>query len=152
MEITVKIEIGEAAVTAFMALAELFSQNKVQAVTIQNPGAAITETPKPMTNQQTPVTETPQPVTQPVTQPVSQQPPTTVPTAVPTAVLTAVPTAERMYTMEELGQAGAAIMETVGQAALQNLVRSFGVASLSELPAEHYGAFALKLREMGAKI
>lgn len=83
------------------------------------------------------------PVQQAVTPaaPVQQQP------AAPT-----VPTTTKEYTLDELGAAGASVMQTVGIPKLTELIQSFGVKSLQELPKEHYGAFALKLRELGAHI
>ena len=43
-------------------------------------------------------------------------------------------------------------MDAGKQAELVALLRSFGINTMPELKPENYGAFALKLREMGANI
>ena len=63
-----------------------------------------------------------------------------------------VPTAERAYTLDELGRAGAALLEMGKANEVQALVAGFGVASLQELPEGQYGAFAMAMRSMGAPI
>ena len=103
--------------------------------------------PVPVLEPTTPVT----PVAAPLAQPVAVAPPPTQ-TAPVTPQPAVVPTTTRTYTMDELGAAGAQLMQTVGMPALTNLINSFGVASLMELPKERYNEFALKLREMGAQI
>ncbi len=65
-----------------------------------------------------------------------------------TSVATTTPT----YTMDEIAKACAPLMDKGLTAQLQSLVQSFGVASLADLAKEHYGAFVLKLRELGAAI
>lgn len=35
---------------------------------------------------------------------------------------------------------------------LQGLLQQFGVPALTQLPTEHYGEFATRLRALGAKI
>ncbi len=61
-------------------------------------------------------------------------------------------TAAKQYTLDELSVAGATIMQTVGMAKLSELIQSFGVKSLQDLPQDKYNDFALKLRELGAQI
>jgi hypothetical protein len=64
----------------------------------------------------------------------------------------AVPIAVPTYTREDLSKAAMSLMDKGMQAQLQQLIQSFGVSSLVELPAEQYGSFATAIREMGAQI
>lgn len=64
----------------------------------------------------------------------------------------AVPTTAPSYTREDLSRAAITLMDKGLQAQLQQLVQSFGVNSLMELPPEQYGNFATALRGMGAEI
>jgi hypothetical protein len=54
--------------------------------------------------------------------------------------------------MDQLAVAATQLMDAGRQPELVSLLSSFGVPSLMALPKEQYGAFATKLREMGAKI
>jgi hypothetical protein len=87
----------------------------------------------------------PTPPPAPVAVPVATTPPA--PAPVPT-----VPTTAQAYTQDQLALAASGLMDTGKLAELQQLLKSFGVPSLVQLPKEQYGAFATKLREMGAKI
>ena len=60
------------------------------------------------------------------------------------------PTAELQYTIEQLQTAGVALVDAGKRDELQDLFKQLNIESLSELPAEQYGAFALKLKELGA--
>lgn len=92
------------------------------------------ETVTPPVQPQPAVQETP-----PVSEPQQPQQPT---------VQTSVPT----YTREELSKAAMLLMDKGMQAQLMQLIQSFGVQSLVELPTEQYGNFATGLRGMGAQI
>lgn len=117
------------------------------------------------------------PVQQPIaSQPAPiQQPPQGVPTAVPTQQAPVqqqapiqqappaqqqapvqqpqgVPTSAPAYTMDQLAVAATQLMDAGRQQDLLNLLASFNTQSLMQVPQEQYGAFATKLREMGAKI
>ncbi|MFB0830915.1 hypothetical protein ACEU2D_15040 [Brevibacillus laterosporus] len=70
-------------------------------------------------------------------------------TAVPT---TTVPTTNQTYTMDQLAVAATQLNDAGRRAELVSLLSSFGIQALTALPQEQYGAFATKLREMGAKI
>ena len=72
----------------------------------------------------------------------------------PKTLQTAIPTTEPTYTREDLSRAAITLMDKGPQAQqqLQQLVQSFGVMSLMELPADQYGAFATALRGLGAQI
>lgn len=95
------------------------------------------ETVTPSAQPQPAVQETP-PASQPQQPQQPQQP----------AVQTSVPT----YTREELSKAAMLLMDKGMQAQLMQLIQSFGVQSLVELPPEQYGNFATGLRGMGAQI
>lgn len=100
-----------------------------------------------------------------------QQPPAQyqqpVPTAVPTAQVQAptqqqapmqqtqpqgVPTTAPSYTMDQLAVASTQLVDAGRREELLQLLASFGAPALMQLPKDQYGAFATKLREMGAKI
>lgn len=92
----------------------------------------------PEANVSVPQQETVQP--QSVTQEIPQAPQPAVQTSVPT------------YTRDELSKAAMLLMDKGMQAQLMQLIQSFGVQSLVELPPEQYGNFATGLRGMGAQI
>ena len=98
----------------------------------------------------TPVT--PVAPTQPVTpvEPVAQtQPVTPVESVVQTAQ---VPVSEKTYTLEDIQRASAALVQGGKIAQLQVLLQQFNAISLAHLSQDNFGAFALKLRELGADI
>lgn len=68
------------------------------------------------------------------------------------APVQSIPTAAPTYTREDLSKAAMSLMDKGMQVQLQQLIQSFGVSSLVELPAEQYGNFATAIREMGAQI
>lgn len=63
-----------------------------------------------------------------------------------------VPTQEKTYTPDELAKAGVSLLDKGKQADLLALLGEFNVAAIPALKPEQYGAFALRLREMGAEI
>ena len=77
----------------------------------------------------------------PVQQPVQTQP-----------VQTVVPVAEKTYTLEDLQRASSTLVQAGKIQLLQSLLQEFNSLALTTLPAEQYGAFALRLRELGAAI
>lgn len=84
--------------------------------------------------------------------------PVSMPTAIPTAPANPVqqpvqmPTAERTYSLEELSLAGVSLVDQGKKDALISLLAEFNVQAVTQLPVSNYGAFATKLRAMGAKI
>lgn len=76
------------------------------------------------------------------TQPVTPVAPTT----------PAVPVSEKTYTLEDIQRASAALVQGGKIAQLQALLQQFNAISLAHLPQDNFGAFALKLRELGADI
>lgn len=105
-----------------------------------------------------PVQQTQLPTQQPVqTVPVQTQPVQTVQQTVPVqqtvqTVQTAVPVAEKTYTLEDLQRASSTLVQAGKIQLLQGLLQEFNSLALTTLPAEQYGAFALRLRELGAAI
>ena len=106
------------------------------------------ENPVPVTPPQVPVQQsaTPDIPVQPLTVPTApvQQiaaPTPTVPVAPP-----------QQYTLEQIMQAGAALMDANKMNELSGLLHTFGVAALTQLKPEQFGAFATALRGLGAKI
>ena len=90
--------------------------------------------------------------TQPATpvEPVAQtQPATPVESVVQTAQ---VPVSEKTYTLEDIQRASAALVQGGKIAQLQALLQQFNAISLAHLSQDNFGAFALKLRELGADI
>lgn len=68
-----------------------------------------------------------------------------VPEVVPTA-----PT--HQYTIEEIQAACGPLMDAGKMNELAAILHGLGAASLLDLPAEKYGALAIKLRELGARL
>lgn len=64
----------------------------------------------------------------------------------------AVPTSAPSYTMDQLAVAATQLVDAGKQNDLLTLLNTFGADSLMSLPKEQYGAFATKLREMGANL
>lgn len=65
---------------------------------------------------------------------------------------TAVPTTAKTYTLEDLQRASGALVQAGKIQQLQGLLQQFKAVSLAHLAQENFGAFALKLRELGADI
>lgn len=63
-----------------------------------------------------------------------------------------VPTTTKEYTIDELSRAGAMLMDMGLMGKLVEILNSFGVAALTDLPKTKYGEFAMKMRELGADI
>ena len=87
--------------------------------------------------------------TQPVTPVAPTQPVTPVETVAQTAQ---VPVSEKTYTLEDIQRASAALVQGGKIAQLQALLQQFNAISLAHLSQDNFGAFALKLRELGADI
>ncbi len=65
---------------------------------------------------------------------------------------TQVPVSEKTYTLEDIQRASAALVQGGKIAQLQALLQQFNAISLAHLSQDNFGAFALKLRELGADI
>lgn len=81
---------------------------------------------------------------QPAAQPVPIQHPAPA-AAVPTA-------APKQYTLPEIQAACGPLMDAGKMNELAEIIKSFGVASLMELPADQYGNLVIKLRALGARL
>ena len=67
-------------------------------------------------------------------------------------VQTAVPIAEKTYTLEDLQRASSTLVQAGKIQILKDLLEEFNSPALTSIPLEQYGAFALRLRELGAAI
>ena len=85
----------------------------------------------------------------------------TVPVAAPAPAVTpaanvapapTVPTSAPQYTLDMIATAGSALIDAGKMDQLMGLLGKFGVASLTELAPESYGAVANELRALGAAI
>lgn len=104
-------------------------------VPTQAPGAPLSATPAQTAAQIAPTV----PVVQPA--PVAN-----------TAPAPTVPTSAPQYTFDMIATAGSALIDAGKMDQLMQLLGKFGVASLTELAPESYGAVAGELRAMGATI
>lgn len=93
-----------------------------------------------------PVNPTPAQVTQPTATPAAM------PAIAETAAAPAVPTSAPQYTLDMIATAGSALIDAGKMDQLMGLLGKFGVASLTELAPESYGAVANELRALGAAI
>lgn len=96
------------------------------------PEAPALKTPAPVTPTEPPQVETPAP------QPEAPAPQT--------------PVAEKKYSLGELQVACKPLMDNGRLQDIALIVKDLGAESLTILPADKYGAFAERIREMGAKI
>lgn len=99
------------------------------------PAAPVNPTPAPTAAQIAPTV----PVVQPA--PVAN-----------TAPAPTVPTSAPQYTLDMIATAGSALIDAGKMDQLMQLLGKFGVASLTELAPESYGAVAGELRALGATI
>ena len=77
---------------------------------------------------------------------------TPAPAVTPAAPAPAVPTSAPQYTLDMIATAGSALIDAGKMDQLMGLLGKFGVASLTELAPESYGAVANELRALGAAI
>jgi len=113
---------------------------------------AQTATAPAINTQQVPVTAVP--VQMPTGAPAQQAAP--MPTVTPQPMAEApsqpVPTAALTYTVDQLAIAATQLMDAGRKDDVVSLLAQFGVQALTLLPKEQYGAFATRLRELGAKL
>ena len=128
---------------SYAGVPQVVTPDIVHPVTPVEPVAPVT--PVEPTQPATPTTPTtPAVPTQPATPAVPTQP------ATPTTP--AVPVSEKTYTLEDIQRASAALVQGGKIAQLQALLQQFNAISLAHLSQDNFGAFALKLRELGADI
>lgn len=107
-----------------------------------------------------PVTPVPAPVQQPAptaavpVAPSSAAPvqPNPAPASAPNPAAPVVPTNAPAYTFDQLAAAAAPLMDAGKGPQLIEALQTFGVDALTALSPDQYGAFAVKMRELGAKI
>lgn len=120
--------------------------------------AVPTLIPAPATAQPAAVQPTPTPAAPPVAPipaPAMAQPIAPIPTPVMQPVappVAAVPTTAPTYTVSDLAMAGTQLVDAGRRQDVLDLLQAFGCSALTELPAEQYGAYAQRLRDMGAKL
>ena len=115
------------------------------------PTAPVNPTPAPAPG--APLSATPAQTATPIapTVPVAAPAPTVTPAANVTPA-PAVPTSAPQYTLDMIATAGSALIDAGKMDQLMGLLGKFGVASLTELAPESYGAVANELRALGAAI
>lgn len=124
---------------------------------LATPTAPVNPTPAPVaTPAQTPgapLSATPAQTATPIapTVPVAAPAPAAAPAA-NVAPAPAVPTSAPQYTLDMIATAGSALIDAGKMDQLMQLLGKFGVASLTELAPESYGAVANELRALGAAI
>lgn len=116
-----------------------------------NPTPAPVATPAPAPG--APLSATPAQTAIPIapTVPVAGLAPAAAPAA-NVAPAPAVPTSAPQYTLDMIATAGSALIDAGKMDQLMQLLGRFGVASLTELAPESYGAVANELRALGAAI
>lgn len=150
MEVTVKMNAQEALATVekgTLASLIISAESELE----KKPARPEISTPKPDAQakpeapaQQAPVkTMTPQTPTPQPDEPARNTPQAPAPQAPVSAV---------SYSADDLQKAAIGLMDMGKQPELIALLRSFGVEALPALPQDKYDAFALKLRELGARI
>lgn len=121
------------------------------------PTAPVNPTPAPVATPArapgAPLSATPAQTATPVapTVPVATPAPAVTPAA-NVAPAPAVPTSAPQYTLDMIATAGSALIDAGKMDQLMGLLGKFGVASLTELAPESYGAVANELRALGAAI
>lgn len=78
--------------------------------------------------------------------------PQTVPQLAEAPAPAPVPSTAPTYKRDDLARAAASVVDAGKQPELMQVLASFGAASLPEIPADQYGAFATALRGLGAQI
>lgn len=77
-------------------------------------------------------------------------------TAAPTnpapALAPAVPVTAPTYTLDQIARAGASLVDAGKMEQLLGLLARYGVAAVTQLPPDQFGAFATELRALGAQI
>lgn len=113
---------------------------------VQQTQVPIQQTVQPVPVQTVPTQQPVQQTQVPIQQPVQQS---QVPIHQP---VQAVPVAEKTYTLEDLQRASSTLVQAGKIQILKDLLEEFNSPALTSIPLEQYGAFALRLRELGAAI
>lgn len=148
MEVTVKMNAQEALATV---------EKGTLAKLIKSAESELEEKPAPETLTEKPATETPE---KPTPRPMASDPRKLAPAPqpdeparnIPQTPAPQAPVSAVSYSADDLQKAAIGLMDAGKQPELIALLRSFGVEALPALPPDKYDAFALKLRELGARI
>lgn len=143
-EIIIKIEAPEIAQAINNLANALSGKNSQKEPTFK---AAAPTNNAPTT--QVPTSAMSQPVTPTQTVPVTQITLPAVQMPVSTPATVQAPTSVPSYSIEQFQTAIAPLLDAGKVAQVQQLVQSFGVATLMEIPKERYGEFANGLRGIG---
>lgn len=91
-----------------------------------------------------PTSAAPAPMTGPTAPPTNPAPPAPAAPAVPVTAPT--------YTLDQIAKAGASLVDAGKMEQLLGLLGKYGVAAVTQLSPDQYGAFATELRALGAQI
>ena len=104
------------------------------------PAAPVNPIPAPVAPVAAPIASTaPVPTEQPAAAPVAQAP-------------AAVPVTAPTYTVDQIARAGASLVDAGKMEQLLTLLARYGVAAVTQLKPDQFGAFATELRALGAQI
>lgn len=145
LEIKVQLSATEELIAAMKNLTAALNGENLKPAAKAGASAASAPIAQPATPT-APVNPTPAQVAQPTATPA------TMPTIAETTAAPAVPTSAPQYTLDMIATAGSALIDAGKMDQLMGLLGKFGVASLTELAPESYGAVANELRAMGAAI
>lgn len=147
----IKIEAPDLA-AAICKLAAAIAPRDINTLTPDEPRgipAAATVAPVAAPAPAAPVNPTPAPVAAPVAAPVPTEQPAAAPVAhAPAAVPVTAPT----YTVDQIARAGASLVDAGKMEQLLALLARYGVAAVTQLQPDQFGAFATELRALGAQI
>jgi len=151
LEMNVKIEVPDLT-AAIHKLAEAITGSNTAAVAVSASVAA----PAPAA----PVTPAPVPVSAPVPPTTPQMGGFVAATSTPTtshseasaAAPATVPTTAPTYNLDQIARAGASLVDAGKMEQLLALLGKYGVAAVTQLQPEQFGAFATELRALGAQI
>lgn len=145
LEIKVQLSATDDLIAAMRNLAAALDGENLKPAAKAGASAASAPIAQPATPM-APVNPTPAQVTQPTATPA------TMPAIAETTAAPAVPTSAPQYTLDMIATAGSALIDAGKMDQLMGLLGKFGVASLTELAPESYGAVANELRALGAAI
>lgn len=150
MEFTIHIKGLDALASAIILLAQAMGQSLVpqNALHIAPPTQAPMVAPQPMPMQaQTPIVPI---VTAPIQTPAVTEPSQPVVQAMPTTIPTSHVAQE--FTLDQIQLAMTGLVDAGKMQVISQIMASFNVAAITQLPKEQYSALVVKLREAGAQI
>ena len=145
LEIKVQLSATDDLIAAMRNLAAALDGENLKPAAKAGASAASAPIAQPATPA-APVNPTPAQVTRPTATPAAM------PAIAETTATPAVPTSAPQYTLDMIATAGSALIDAGKMDQLMGLLGKFGVASLTELAPESYGAVANELSAMGAAI